>query len=106
MKKAIIVGIHPIADEPVHLIEIEINASLDEFDFGKLTQENASLPQSDWQVAYDEVILNQNVEQTGAVFFFHYLNFRIPFQSSFGPLYLIPATPLPERLAAIKYKSP
>jgi hypothetical protein len=90
------------AEEPVHLVEVEIDSNADCFDFGAITQEMPSQPQSNWQVAYDE----REVGQNRSAFFFHYLDIAKPLVTPAGPLALPPETPVPEHLRSIEYEPP
>ena len=100
-KPARVIGIHPItADEPVHLVELEVDA--DDFDFGEVTQETPGQPHSNWQVAYDERELGAN----RFAFFFHYLDLSRPLLTPIGPLPLPPESPVPEHLQDIEYEQP
>jgi hypothetical protein len=102
-----IVGVHPIdADEPVHLIEIEVARAAEPFDFGEVTQELTNQPQSNWQVAYDERELESKSGTTRYVFFFHHLDPTKPIITAVGPLPLPPTSPLPHYLREIEYESP
>lgn len=105
--QARIVGIHPIAaDEPVHLVELEIVGSADEFDFGDVTQEVPDQPRSNWQVPYDERKIASEPGCVRSAFFFHYLDTSKPLLSPAGPLELPPETPVPEHLQDAKYEQP
>ena len=102
-KGARVVGVHPIlADEPVHLVELEIEGGTDGFDFGGVTQEVPGQPQSNWQAAYDE----REVGKNRYAFFFHYLDTAKPLLSPVGPLVLPPDSPVPEHLQDIEYEQP
>ncbi|MBW3623892.1 MAG: hypothetical protein KY468_10845 [Armatimonadetes bacterium] len=100
----------------VHLIEALVNAAPDEFDPIDITQEDPSLPKSDWQVAYDEKYLNREGDQiigdyyekpgiqeapTRIAFFFHYLDFEKPLLTSLGPVPLPAPVEMPHRLASL-----
>jgi hypothetical protein len=98
-----VIGIHPVAaDEPVHLIELEIEGSADGFDFGEVTQIQPGQPRCNWQVAYDE----RRIAPNRFVFFFHHLDTTNPLLSSVGPLTLPPESPLPKHLQGIEYEHP
>jgi len=100
-KLARVIGIHPIAaDEPVHLVELEVN--VDDFDFGEVTQEISGQPRSDWQAAYDE----REVGERRFAFFFHYLDTAKPLLSPVGELALPPESPVPEHLRGVEYEQP
>ena len=101
--RARIVGVHPIAaEEPVHLVELEIEGSAEDFDFGEVTQEVPGQPRSDWQAVYDERELGEN----RFAFYFHYLDMTKPLLSPVGPLALPPESPVPEYLQDIEYEQP
>jgi hypothetical protein len=108
MKTAVqIVGVHDVdADEPVHLIEIELTGDIDAFDFGEITQAIPDQPQANWQTAYDEREIQSPTANRRFAFFFHYLDLNLPLTTSIGDLPLPHATPIPERLADIQYESP
>jgi hypothetical protein len=116
-----IIGVYPIkAREPVHLIEIQVKNSEGVFDVGRFTQEMPNTPQSDWQVPYDESILDAAGEKVVAdgflatrnqelwagnvrmAFFFHYLDLSRPLKTPFGDLALPHETKQPRRLSAIR----
>jgi hypothetical protein len=98
-----IVGIHPIAaDEPVHLVELEIEGNADGFGISDITQEVPGQPRSNWQAVYDERQIGQN----RCAFFFHYLDTAKPLLSPAGPLDLPPESPIPEHLQRIEYEPP
>ena len=74
--KAKIIGVHPVeADEPVHLIDLLVEAVTDDFRIGEVTQEVAGQPKSNWQVTYDERVLEATDGKIRYAFFFHYLDF-------------------------------
>ena len=101
-----IIGVHRIpANDPCHLVEIELTATLKEFDFGSITQEMPDQPRNNWQVAYDE----QKVGGDGRwrfVFFFHYLDSNRPLLTPLGPISIPDPTPLPDYLKEIQYYEP
>jgi hypothetical protein len=101
--QARVIGIHPVsAEEPVHLVELEIEGEASDFDFGLITQEVPEQPRSDWQTAYDERELANN----RFAFFFHYLDTAKPLSSPLGMLPLPPESPLPEHLRGVEYIQP
>jgi hypothetical protein len=103
MKQTRIVGIHRVvADEPVHLIELEVDAEAINLEFGEITQPETGQPRSNWQVAYDLQRLGKN----RYIFFFHYLDLSRPLVSPAGPLILPPESPLPDHLKSIEYEQP
>jgi hypothetical protein len=98
-----VIGLHPVlADEPVHLIELEVEGDADDFDLGEITQEVPGEPRSEWQAVYDE----QEIGENRFVFFFHYLDTMRPLDSPAGPLALPPESPVPDHLRSIKYEAP
>ena len=96
-----VIGVHPIAaDEPVHLVELEVEGGTDDFDFGAVAQEVPGQPRHNWQAAYDE----RAVGEGRVAFFFHYLDTAKPLFSPVGALALPPESPVPEHLRGIKYE--
>jgi len=101
--RARVVGIHPVAaDEPVHLVELEIEGNADGFDIGEITQEVPGQPRRNWQAVYGERRIGQN----RWAFFFHYLDTAKPLLSPAGPLALPPESSVPEHLRGIEYEQP
>jgi hypothetical protein len=101
-----VIGIHPLAaDEPVHLIELEIDDG-SEFDFGDVTQELPGQPRSNWQAAYDEREVGCETGRIRFAFFFHYLDTTRPLLSPVGPLDLPTESPVPDHLQSIPYEPP
>jgi len=102
-----VVGIHPVpADEPVHLIEIELAGEVDQFDFGEVTQELPDQPQSNWQTAYDEREIAGDGDRVRFAFFFHYLDLDRPLSTSFGPVNLPAESPRTSHLRDVEYEQP
>jgi hypothetical protein len=124
-----IIGVYPIkAREPVHLVEMLIRHSKRAIKVGKITQELPGQPELNWQVAYDEKILNAAGTRVVAggflewknpglwsklwigdvrlVFFFHYLDLSKPLKTPLGDASLPPETKKPRRLSAITYEPP
>jgi hypothetical protein len=102
-----IVGIHPVpADQPVHLIEIELTGDVHAFDFGEVTQELAEQPRENWQVAYDEREVGQDADHVRFAFFFHYLDLEKPLLTSFGAVWLPAESRIPEHLQRMEYQQP
>jgi len=103
VNRARVVGVHPlVADDPVHLVELDIEGIADGFDFGEITQEVPGQPPSNWQAVYDEREIGQN----RFAFFFHYLDTTKPLLSAACPLALPPESPVPEHLHGIEYEPP
>jgi len=102
-----IVGVHPVvAEKPVHLIEIEVAQFAMPFDFGEMTQELLDRSRSNWQVAYDERVVESKPAGSHYGFFFHYLDPKRPLLTAIGPLLLAPESPVPAHLSEIKDESP
>jgi hypothetical protein len=89
-----------------HLLEIELKAPSDEFDFGLVTQEMPDQPKANWQVAYDEQHVGDNDAGSRWAFFFHYLDFKRPLLTPVGQITLPEPTPVPPYLKAIEYHEP
>lgn len=105
--QAAIVGVHEIdADEPVHLLELELTGDIDEFDFADVTQMIADQPRDNWQSAYDEREIESPTSNRRFAFFFHYLDLNAPLITSFGEIGIPKPTPKPGRLADIEYEEP
>lgn len=123
--KVEIVGEYPIdAPEPCHLIEIIVRGSKAPFDIGGFTQPVPGQPESNWQVPWDECVLDstgetivadyEGIDENPALlvgdvrmaFFFHYLNLSVGLITPFGTVSLPAASPLPSRLKIMKYEEP
>lgn len=104
-QKMEIIGIYPIvAEDPCHLIEVNIYSNSYEYKWGEVTQEVKGQPIENWQVAYDEQPLDD--ENKRWVFFFHYLDFTKPLRTPDGEVDLLSPTRFPERLSHIEYEEP
>ncbi len=117
-----IIGVYVVdASEPCHLVELWITDHAGELVFGQFTQECPGEDRSNWQVPWDERVLNN--EGTGDVmgrfpphvivdgkirvaFFFHYLNFELPLITPAGTIHIPDAQVLPQRLSFIQYDQP
>jgi hypothetical protein len=105
--QATIVGVHEVeADEPVHLLELELTGDVDSFDFANFTQMIADQPRDNWQTAFDEREIDSPTSNRRFAFFFHYLDLNAPLITSFGEIAIPKPTTLPERLADIEYEEP
>jgi hypothetical protein len=105
--QAKILGVHPIdADEPVHLVELLIEGGANVFDIGDVTQEVTGQPKSNWQVPYDERLLEDSGGRIRYAFFFHYLDFKKPLLTPAGAVPLPKPTKQPVHLDDIVYESP
>ena len=101
--RARVIGIHPIVwDEPVHLVELEVEGAMSDFRFDEITQVVSGQPRSNWQAAYDERAIGEN----RFAFFFHYLDTTKPLLSPAGPLDLPSESPVPKHLQGIVYEQP
>lgn len=118
-----IIGVYSVASSPhVHLIELETELSISEINFLSFTQEVLGKIKLDWQVPWDEKILNkdgskiirEDFEDTKPrllknriIFFFHYLDFEKPFLTPLGEITLPLPKEMPKRLKSIiKYTNP
>ena len=101
-------GVHPIeATEPVHLVDVAITGTFDDVDWAGVTQPDASMAESDWQVAYDEQELPPLSDgRARAVFFFHYLEPTAPLRFGSELVTLPTPTPVPSDLADVQYEEP
>lgn len=100
-----VLGVHPIAaQEPVHLVEIEVIGVASEVDWGSFTQPMPGSSRDDWQAPYDERPVPAHPGRW--CFFFHYLDRNQPLQSFAGNLALPPESPIPSHLRFIKYEGP
>ncbi len=102
-----VIGVHLVpADEPVHLLEIELNGDIETFDFGEVTQTLPDLPRESWQAVYDERELCRDVRRTRFAFFFHCLDMHKPLLTPWGAVTLPAESQLPEHLASVEYEQP
>ena len=118
-----ILGVYPIkSTEPCHLIELSINSINNPLDISKITQEDTTNSEDNWQVPYLEHILDFSgneiladdfeiddkpelwKENIRLVFFFHYLKLDKPLITPFGDISLPAESELPNRLNIIKYE--
>jgi len=102
-----VLGVHPVAAaEPVHLIEMVIEGNAVELDFGQVTQEDVTQPRENWQVAYEEQVLDEANDSVRFACFFHYLSFEKPLLTPLGIVQLPQPTPMPTHLQHIHYDPP
>jgi hypothetical protein len=102
-----IIGTHPVpADEPVHLIEIELSGDSREFNFGEVTQELPTQPRENWQVAYYEQEVGRDGNRVRFAFFFHYLDLEKPLLTPFGAVRLPAESRVPQHLQCMRYVQP
>jgi hypothetical protein len=101
--RARVIGIHAVpADEPLHLVELEVEGNPSSLNLDEITQEVPGQPRSNWQAVYDE----RQVGDNRFAFFFHYLDTAKPLLTPVGPLALPPESPVPEHLQCIEYEQP
>ena len=120
-----VVGVYPVeAEELCHLIELIVHESKGPFDTGLFCQEDPNLERADWQVAYDEKVLDwagtgiladgfdltpDSEIWSGDVrlcFFLHYVDLSKPLETPFGAVELPEPTPRPARLDQVEYWPP
>ena len=107
--------------EPCYLIEAIIEDFQGDLDLAEFTQEVPRQPRENWQVPWDEHILDEEgitgelapfpgpLKVFGSqriAFFFHYLDLSRPLITPIGKVYLPEATKLPDRLSFIGYEPP
>lgn len=117
-----VIGVYEVADteEPCHLIELTVSGT-GTFDVGTITQSDPAAPESDWQMPYDEYLLDvtgasgkrldlgEAIAVQGEVrmaFFFHYLVLTRPLRTPWGSVPLPPVTGRPARLSFMIYEAP
>jgi len=118
-----VIGVHPVRGVPsCFLIEAVIEGPSDVPDFGQFTQPMADRPRSEWQVAYDERLLDDMgervvsdvflrrpatwPEQARVAFYFHSLDVQRPLVIPYGGVTLPPPGDAQERLAFLRYEAP
>ena len=101
-----VVGVYavPESGEPCYLVEMLVPAG--GFEPDEITQVDPNAPESDWQVPWDERVLEETDEQTRLAFFFHYLDLSLPLKTPWGDLALPAPSQRPDRLASIEYEEP
>jgi hypothetical protein len=117
------IGVYPVhAIEPCHLVELWVRELADKLLMADFTQESEGQPRDNWQVPYDERVLDEDgTAQVGErfpqsivsngndlrlAFFFHFLDFSKPLLTPIGPMKLPTETRLPNRLEFFVYESP
>jgi hypothetical protein len=118
-----VIGVHRVPDVPsCFLVEAIIHRGTEAPDFALFTQPIADRPRSEWQVAYDEHLLDDDGErvltdlsirppdawprQARIAFYFHFLDVRRPLVTPFGEVALVPTTEMPARLSFLNYEAP
>jgi hypothetical protein len=92
------------ADEPVHLIELDLGDEASLLDWSSVAQPNENPDSSYWQVAYDEQQVPNSPHRW--CFFMHYLDIGKPIQTNLGSLTLPPVSARPAHLRFIRYEEP
>ena len=77
-----------------------------DFDFGEVTQEVDGQPKMNWQVSYDERVIEESEGNARYAFFFHYLDLKKPLLTSSGSITLPEPTKAPAHLKSFVYESP
>lgn len=107
MNQIRVIGIHPVdAEEPVHLVELEIRGDITEFNIGEVTQAVDGEPEANWQAPWDERELERGLDVSRIAFFFHYLDANKPLLTSAGDVVLPPESPTPLHLSSMQYEQP
>jgi hypothetical protein len=118
-----VIGVHPVPDVPAcFLVEAMIEGSTDVPDFGLFTQRMEDRPRSEWQVAYDEQLLNDGGERVltdvlvhpptvwphraRVAFYLHNLDADRPLVTPFGEVALPRPSESPSRLSFLRYEAP
>jgi hypothetical protein len=118
-----IIGVYPVqeSEEPCHLIELLLKNYTGPVSMVDFTQRVPAQPKANWQVPYDEYLLNESgdagkpvpfphpiqvIDEQRIAFFFHYLELTDPLQTPFGDVSLPMPSPYPHRLTFIKYQTP
>jgi hypothetical protein len=86
------------------LIEIEVQPPDSEFDWADLTQPIDAQPRSNWQVPYDEQLVDPEAGRWA--FFLHCVDLTRPMSTPLGDRHLPEPTPVPDHLEMIKYDLP
>jgi hypothetical protein len=118
-----IVGLYPVEqDDSCYLIEVVLRDATGPPDFCDFTQPLEGVDRAEWQVPYDEKLLDAAGETVIAdlfstqpsywpaiarvAFYFHDLRLSEPMQSPFGDLVLPAPSERPSRLSALNYERP
>jgi hypothetical protein len=120
--KIVIIGVYPVGvSEPCHLVELLISNHNGTIDIANFTQESPGQPKTNWQVPWDERVLDAAGEKDvlgqfpneivadgdlRVVFFFHYLDLDRPLITPVGRIPLPVLTDRPDRLNFLQYESP
>jgi hypothetical protein len=118
-----VLGVHPVIGvESCCLVEAVVIGAPSKPDFGRFTQPLPDRPPADWQVPYDERLLDAAGTTVEAdlwsstsvawpptariAFFFHALDLSQPLHTPYGQVVLPPLTPRPDRLHVLSYEAP
>jgi hypothetical protein len=118
-----VVGVHPVAEVPgCFLVECVVVGASVQPDFGQVTQALPDRERSEWQVAYDEKLLDADgagviadlfstrvqtwPDEARVSFFVHGLDTALPLSTPFGDVPLPIPTPRPSRLDGLAYEAP
>jgi hypothetical protein len=118
-----VLGVHPVEDvDGCYLIEAVVSDATSQPDFGLVTQPRDGHDRPDWQVAYDERLLDSEGRSLQAdlfvtriddwpsearvAFFFHDLDVGRPLSTPFGEVTLPSPSDRPTRLAVVAYEAP
>lgn len=117
-----IIGVYEVeAEEPCHLIELSFEKTSEDIYIDLFAQQIENNPIGNWQVPYDEHFLNSEGtcvlpfrdlseipvgSKVRVVFFYHYLDFNLPFDTPFGEAALPKPRPKPARLSFVEYEPP
>jgi hypothetical protein len=118
------VGVYPVpeAEEPCHLIDVVVRDASGPIALSDFTQEIPGQPRENWQVPYDDRILDDTgrlladtfeaerkpdlwTGDVRLIFFFHYLDVDKPLLTPFGPATVPQPTERPEPLRIIQYEA-
>ncbi len=117
-------GLHPVLGVPgCFLLEVEIVGASEPPDFGLFVQAAPGSPPSNWQVAWDERLLDPTgsvvvaelwstslpspwPQRARVAFFLHDVDLAQPLATPFGDVSLPEPTARPGRLDAIRYEAP
>jgi hypothetical protein len=117
-----LLGIYPVeAPERCHLIELLVLDHIGPVDLIQFTQETPSQPRSNWQVPYEERVLDSTgtkdllgpypeIIADGSplrlIFFFHFLDLEKSLITPAGEIALPEPIEQPDRLSFLKYVNP
>lgn len=117
-----LIGVYQVKESelPCYLIEAKVSGYSGPLDFGKFTQAVEGQPSDNWQVPWDEYLLDEKgtsgkLAWPGPIlihgdqriaFFIYLLDLSLPMITPFGEVELLNTSPRPDRLGFIKYESP